>query len=75
MSPPSEPFSQAGFSESQRLAALDLRTRMQNGENIPLPDLIEFIKLAGKNLEENKVRISTPKTQPKASGKNDVDFF
>lgn len=66
------PWAQSGFTEEMRLRALELRTRIQNGENIPLSDLQDFILSAERNLEGNRVK---PAPAPKAAPAQDVDFF
>lgn len=66
------PMSQAGFSEQQKLVAIDIRTRIQNGENIPLEELRKFILAAEKDLDANRVKANKPPAEPK---KSDVDFF
>jgi len=60
-----------GFSEAQRLRALDLRTRLANGEKIPLSELQAFILSSETDLRNIKAEIKA-KTKEKPS---DVDFF
>ena len=66
------PMSQAGFSEQQKLAAIDIRTRIQNGETIPLEELRKFILASEKDLDANRVKVNKPPAEVK---KSDVDFF
>ena len=61
--------SPAGFSASLRQHALDLRTRMQNGETIPLSELKAFILEADADLSTSRAKRANP---PKST---DVDFF
>ena len=65
-------MSQAGFSEQQKLVAIDIRTRIQNGEDVPLEELRKFILTAEKDLDANRVKANKPPAEPK---KSDVDFF
>jgi len=66
------PMSQSGFSEQQKLEAINLRTRIQNGENIPLEELRKFILSAERDLDANRVKANKPPAEPK---RTDVDFF
>ena len=69
MTPQSNEQSQSGFSEEQKLKALTLRTRLANGELVPLSELKAFILEAEKDLSENRVQ------KAKAQKQTDVDFF
>lgn len=68
---PSSAIGQSGFSEAQRLRALELRTRMSNGENIPLAELQAFILESEADLKGLKAEVKA-KAKEKPS---DVDFF
>lgn len=69
MTPPSNEPLQSGFSEEQKIKALTLRTRLANGELVPLSELKAFILSAEKDLSENRVK------QAKVQKQTDVDFF
>jgi len=63
--------SPSGYSDAMKLAALELRSRLQAGETVPLEDLRKFILSAEENLRANRVPEKKTKTPPP----QDVDFF
>jgi len=72
------PISPAGFSDEQKLRALDLRTRIQNGESVSLDELKGFILSAetdlAKTIRPVVVKAYSEKIE-KPKPKTDVDFF
>ena len=56
-----------GFTDHQREAAMRLKARIQNGENIPLEELRLFILAADSDLTRD--RIAKNKATP------EIDFF
>jgi len=66
---PQTPQTQAGFTDPLRLKALELRTRMQAGEKIPIEDLRAFILAADSDLSAQRKKENL---KEKAS---DVEFF
>lgn len=75
MTSPSEPsqpvIGPTGFSEAQRLRALELRTRLANGEKIPLPELQAFILSSEADLRALRGEVKEKAKEKKT----DVDFF
>jgi hypothetical protein len=66
----SPPFPQAGFSETQKLAALELKARMLSGEKIPIEELKAFVLRSEKDLSANRAKEAKAEKKP-----DDVDFF
>ena len=65
----------AGFSDSTRQKALDLKSRLLSGESVPREELLAFIKLGEKDLSVGIRLIDSPPKQPKPTLPKDVDFF
>lgn len=65
----------AGFSDSTRQKALDLKSRLLAGESVPREELLAFIKLGEKDLSAGIRLIDSPPKQPKPTPPKDVDFF
>lgn len=74
----SVPMPPAGFSDEQKLRALDLRTRIQNGESVSLDELKGFIISSETDLAKTVrpivVKAYSEKIE-KPKPKTDVDFF
>lgn len=65
----------AGFSDTTRQQALDIRTRLQSGESVPREDLLAFLKLGEKDLAAGILADSLPPKPVKPPAPKDVDFF
>ena len=61
--------SPSGFSDPLKQSALEIRTRIQSGETIPLAELAAFILSAEKDLDKARIKRAQPEK------KTDVDFF
>lgn len=70
------PFPQAGFSDTQRIKAISIRSRIQAGETIPLDELKGFLLAAEADFQGNRVAAAKPpSTKPPPKTDSEIDFF
>jgi hypothetical protein len=70
------PFPQAGFTDAQRIKAMEIRARIQAGENIPLDELKAFLLSSEEDFKGNRLAASKPtSTKPPPKTDSEIDFF
>ena len=68
-SPKTSPLEARGFTEPMKLNVIQLKARIQAGEEITLEEIKNFILLAERDLSETKTKRNIVEKQ------TDIDFF